>query len=275
MLKPIVIMFIAMSMIPAGDLSGKLMTEGMGVHPSFVALSRFVLGALIVAPLAPHGTWALLADWRVWLRACSIAFGVLAIQTALRTEALADVFAAFFVGPIISFALSALFLREPAGWLRSLLMLAGFCGVLLVVRPGVGGSPGLIWALVAGSCYGTFLTTSRWLSHIGSPLQLTATQLVASAVIVAPFSLPHLPAFTWPIAGLSLSSAAFSMGGNLLLLYVYARAESTKMAPLVYFQLIAATGLGWLVFNELPDLYTITGLFVILAAGLTSASLRR
>jgi len=36
-----------------------------------------------------------------------------------------------------------------------------------------------------------------------------------------------------------------------------------------------ATGLGWLVFGDLPDLYTITGLCVILAAGLTSASLRR
>jgi len=62
--------------------------------------------------------------------------------------------------------------------------------------------------------------------------------------------------------------------GNLLLLYAYQLVPATRIAPLVYFQLVAAVGLGWLIFNDLPDIWTWTGLVVILTAGLASARLR-
>ena len=127
-------MFIAMSMIPAGDLAGKLLTGSYGASPVFVAWSRFLIGMAILLPFVRFSAFRLLADWRLWLRALLITCGILSIQTALRTEPLANVFAAFFVGPIVSFTLSAVLLREPAGLWRSLLMLLGFCGVLLVVR---------------------------------------------------------------------------------------------------------------------------------------------
>ena len=50
---------------------------------------------------------------------------------------------------------------------------------------------------------------------------------------------------------------------------------AVKLAPMVYFQLVAAVGLGWMVFSDLPDLWTWTGLAVVLSAGLASAALRR
>ncbi|WP_232825445.1 DMT family transporter [Albibacillus kandeliae] len=268
-------MFIAMSMIPAGDLAGKLLTGSYGASPVFVAWSRFLIGMAILLPFVRFSAFRLLADWRLWLRALLITCGILSIQTALRTEPLANVFAAFFVGPIVSFTLSAVLLREPAGLWRSLLMLLGFCGVLLVVRPGIGGSGGLIWAALAGSFYGAYLTASRWVAKVGSPLEITFTQLVMSALILAPLGLASLPAPSWPVAGLAATSAAFSMAGNLLLLWAYSRTVSTRLAPLVYFQLIAATGLGWAVFGDFPDPITIAGLVLIIGAGLVSASLRR
>jgi drug/metabolite transporter (DMT)-like permease len=64
------------------------------------------------------------------------------------------------------------------------------------------------------------------------------------------------------------------MLGNLLLLYAYKHAPASRIAPLVYFQLVAAVGLGWLIFAELPDLWTWVGMAVILTAGLASARLR-
>lgn len=275
MWQAVLIMFIAMSMIPAGDMSGKLLTTVHGVEPAFVAWSRFVIGTALILPFVPARAWTLLTNWRIWLRASFMAGGISSIQIALQTEPLANVFAAFFIGPILSYALSALLLREPATLARSLLMALGFLGVLLVVRPGFGGTIGLGWAVLAGCFYGTFLTASRWLSHLGSPLELSLTQLFISALIVLPFGITNLPAATWPVAGLSIASAAFSMGGNLLLLFAYTRAPSTILAPLVYFQLVAATGLGWAVFGDLPDIYTWGGLTLVIGAGLASASLRR
>ncbi len=277
MQRAIPIMFIAMSLIPAGDSAGKILTTGMGVAPVFVAWSRFAIGALMVLPFLPRGTWALMRDWRLWLRAATLASGITCIQTALQTEAIANVFAAFFIGPMISYLLAALFLRERITLLRSALILLGFCGVLLVVRPGMGGGsggPGLLFAVAAGLFYGVFLTMSRWLSDLAAPLALTFTQLAMSAVMLLPLGLMNLPDATLAVAGLATTSALFSMLGNLLLLYAYRRAPATRLAPLVYFQLIAAVLLGLFLFSTLPDALTWAGLAVIIAAGITSARLR-
>ena len=277
MQRAIPIMFIAMSLIPAGDSAGKILTGSLGVAPVFVAWSRFALGALMVLPFLPRGTWALMRDKRLWLRAATLAAGITCIQTALQTEDIANVFAAFFIGPMFSYLLAALFLRERITLLRSALILLGFLGVLLVVRPGMGGSSGgagLLFAVAAGLFYGVFLTMSRWLSDLAPPLALTFTQLAMSALMLLPLGLLNLPPATLPVAGLAGASALFSMLGNLLLLFAYRRAPATRLAPLVYFQLIAAVLLGLFLFNTLPDALTWAGLAVIIAAGITSARLR-
>ncbi|SDG91472.1 DMT family transporter [Sulfitobacter delicatus] len=277
MQRAIPIMFIAMSLIPAGDSAGKILTGGLGVAPVFVAWSRFAIGALLVLPFLPRGTWALMRDKRLWLRAATLAAGITCIQTALQTEAIANVFAAFFIGPMFSYLLAALLLRERITLLRSALIMAGFIGVLLVVRPGMGGTsggPGLLFAVAAGLFYGVFLTMSRWLSDVAAPLALTFTQLAMSAVMLLPLGLLNLPPATLEVAGLASLSALFSMLGNLLLLYAYRRAPATRLAPLVYFQLIAAVLLGLFLFNTLPDTLTWAGLAVIITAGITSARLR-
>lgn len=274
MQRAVLIMFVAMSLIPAGDSAGKLLTSVHGAAPVFVAWSRFALGTLLVLPFLPAGSLALLRNWRVWIRAAVLACGITSIQTALQTADVATVFAAFFIGPMFSYVLAAIFLREPVTWLRSLLILLGFAGVLLVVQPGADVDAGILWAIAAGLCYGTFLTMSRWLSGLGHPLALTFTQLSISAVLLLPLGLLHLPQATPAIAGLTLASAACSMLGNLLLLFAYRINRATVVAPLIYFQLIAAVLLGWAIFGDLPQAHTWAGLLLIIGAGIASTRLR-
>lgn len=274
MQRAVIIMFFAMSLIPAGDSAGKLLTGTYATAPIFVAWSRFAVGALLVLPFVSPNAWGLLRNWRIWLRAATLAAGISCIQMALLVEEIATVFATFFVGPLVSYVLAAIFLREPVTRMRSLLILLGFCGVLIVVRPGVGASTGVLWALAAGSCYGAFLTMSRWLGSLGTPLSMSFTQLFIAAVLLLPAGLTNIPEFTGTVATLTLTSALCSMLGNLLLLYAYGLAPATRLAPFVYFQLIAAVGLGWLVFGDLPDVWTWAGLLVILSAGLASTRLR-
>lgn len=274
MQRAVLIMFVAMSFIPLGDSAGKLLTTTLGISPIFVAWSRFTLGALLVLPFLPPHTMHLLRNWRIWVRAAVLACGITSIQFALVSTDIATVFAAFFIGPMFSYILATIFLREPVTLPRSLLVLLGFAGVLLVVRPGLGGDLGVLWAVLAGLFYGTFLTMSRWLGGIAAPVSLIYTQLLIAGLILTPFGLMYLPTPTAPIAALTLASAACSMLGNLLLLYAYRIAPATKLAPLVYFQLIAATLLGWTIFGNLPDTYTWAGLVLIIGAGLASARLR-
>ncbi|MCX7567844.1 DMT family transporter [Sulfitobacter sp. F26169L] len=274
MQRAVLIMFLAMSLIPAGDSAGKLLTGTFDIAPIFVAWSRFAVGAVMVLPFVSRNAWALLLDWRIWARAATLALGITSIQMALQVEQIATVFAAFFVGPLISYVLAVIFLREPVTRMRSALVLLGFIGVLIVVRPGLGASVGVLWALAAGACYGVFLTMSRWLGHLGSPIALTFTQLFIAALLLLPLGIVNLPAFSGAVTALTATSALCSMLGNLLLLYAYKFAPATRVAPLVYFQLVAAVGLGWIIFADLPDAWTWTGLVVVLVAGLASARLR-
>ncbi|NKW91628.1 DMT family transporter [Rhodobacteraceae bacterium R_SAG9] len=275
MWKTFVLMFVAMSMIPAGDTAGKLMTQDFGTSPLFVAWSRFVLGSLIALPLLRPDALRLLTNWRIWLRAALLTGGITCIQTALQTAPLADVFAAFFIGPLFSYLLSVLLLGETVTRARSALMGLGFLGVMLVVRPSFDMSPGLLWALAAGLFYGAFLTASRWLAPIARPTSLLFTQLFLAAVMMTPFCLNQIPPMTPTLAGLTAASAILSMGGNFLLLFAYARAEAAVLAPFVYLQLVSAVALGWLIFKDLPDAYTWLGLSLIIGAGIASALLAR
>jgi len=64
------------------------------------------------------------------------------------------------------------------------------------------------------------------------------------------------------------------MLGNLLLLYAYKTAPATRLAPLVYFQLLAAVILGWVFFDTWPAMLTWVGLLIVMGAGIASARLR-
>ncbi len=274
MQRAVLIMFLAMSLIPAGDSAGKLLTGTYAVAPLFVAWSRFLVGAVLILPFVPRSAWRLMRNWRIWVRAVLLAAGISCIQIALQSTDIATVFATFFVGPLLSYVLAVIFLREPVTRLRTALVVIGFIGVLIVVRPGMGATEGVFWALMAGVSYGVFLTMSRWLGPLGTPMEMILTQLVIAAVLLLPFGLLNFPTLSGPVAALTLTSAVCSMLGNLLLLYVYKFAPATRIAPLVYFQLVAAVGLGWTVFGELPDVWTWAGLIVIVSAGLGSTRLR-
>lgn len=274
MWKAAAIMFIAMSFIPAGDSAGKLLSSVHGAPPIFIAASRFLVGALIVLPFVLRDGWRIYSDWRLWLRGLMLTGGIVSIQIALKTAPLADVFAAFFIGPAFSTVLAIVLLREPLDLRRAVLLGLGFGGVLMVVRPGLEAAPGLEYAVLAGMFYGAYLTASRWLGGVVAPRILLFSQLALSAVVTVPIALPHIPEITTEIAWLTLASAICSMLGNGLLILAYRIELASRLAPLVYFQLVAATVLGWMIFGDLPDLLTWAGLAMILGSGIASALLR-
>ncbi|WP_341863937.1 DMT family transporter [Gymnodinialimonas sp. 57CJ19] len=279
-LRALPLMLLAMALIPAGDTAGKLLSAGVGtggvpVAPIFIAWSRFAIGALMIAPFVAHLVEPrLFTDWRVWLRGFLVAGGITSILTALSTEPIANVFGAFFVGPIVSWLLSVWLLREPFSAPRFGLICLGFVGVILVVKPGFGMTPGMGFAVLAGLFYGCYLVMSRWMANIARPRALLFSQLVIGALILSVPGIWAMPSITAPVVGLTLISAACSMLGNLLLIIAYRRAEASRMAPFVYSQLIWATLLGALVFDALPDGLALAGIVLVLASGFASLAVR-
>lgn len=188
---------LATTAIVCGDTAGKLLT-GAGVQPLFVAWSRFALAALLLfwmLGLRPTGLGRLL-DWRLILRAALIVGAIASILTALRTEPIANVFGAFFIGPIVAYVLSALLLGERVSWARTVMLALGFAGVLLVVRPGGEMGTGMIFAVLAGTLYGSYLAATRWLTAFYPPPFLLGSQLLIGAVLLLPAGLACIPAST-------------------------------------------------------------------------------
>lgn len=263
----VAMMSLGMLLIPLGDTAGKLMTS-TGIAPFFVAWSRYLVGLLVLLPFALHkDAFGLLKNWRIWVRSAIQAITITTILTALKTEPIANVFAAFFLGPMVSYILSVTLLKEVPSTLRLILLAIGLIGVFLVVKPGFGMTTGLAWAAFSGICYGVFLTASRWVSPYGKPVHLMMTQLFIGALLLTPLGLLNLPTVTPAVSGLVLWSGVASMFGNLLLIFAYARAGASVLAPFVYVQLIGATAYGWLAFGNLPDGLSALGLVVIFLSG--------
>ncbi len=270
-------MLIAMSCIPAGDAMAKLLVQHYAVPTTFIAWARFGVGFLLILPFVNRRNFRLagLMDWRVLLRGVLIGAAVSAILRGVAAEDLATVFGAFFIGPILSYFLSALVLGERIGAAQTALLFIGFCGVLLVVKPGFGMTPGVTFAALAGVLYGIYLTTGRWLSSATPPMPLLFAQHLVVRGVLTPTGLPDTPEIGGAMGPLLLLSGLFSMLGNFLLLFAYRAGEATRLAPFVYFQLVAATVLGLVIFGDLPDALALLGVLLLLASGFASLALRR
>ena len=271
------LVFAAVTFVVLGDTAGKVLTAG-GVEPIFVAASRFAIGAFLLLPVSGLRLKELraLRDWRVVVRGAAIAGGILCILTALKTEPIANVFGAFFIGPVISYVLAILVLGERPSFGRSALLGIGVIGVILVVKPGFGASAGIFFALLAGVSYGIYLATTRSLAGRYRPRLLLMSQLLIGSVLLVPLAgAAVIPALTPVTLWLLLASAAGSALGNYLLVLANRRGEASLIAPLVYTQLLSATAVGVWVFGDWPDLWALVGLTLILVSGLGALVLSR
>ena len=166
---------------------------------------------------------------------------------------------------------AALFLGEPVGWRRWLAIIAGFVGVLIVIRPGPEGfSLAAVYVVASVFCAATRDLCTRRIGREVPSLFIT----VVTAVSIALFGgLMIVPMGGWqPMSGNSLmmlaaSSIALLIGYQSIVLAMRS-GEISFVAPFRYTSLLWAIGIGMLFFAEQPDIWMITGVGVIVASGL-------
>lgn len=174
-----------------------------------------------------------------------------------------------FVAPLITTALSPVFLGEKVGLRRWTAVIIGFLGILVVIRPGIiEFNIASIAAVGTGCFYGIYLIITRKLHSTDSPLlTLLLTGVVGSiiATFFVPFVWinPNLVQWSW----LSLMGI-FACLGHLLLIYSLRYADASKLAPFGYFEIVPNIILGYYLFNDFLDLWSFLGLFVIITSGL-------
>ena len=173
-----------------------------------------------------------------------------------------------FVAPLVTTAISPIFLNEKVGIRRWSAVLIGFIGCLVVIRPGfLEFNLATIAALATGCFYGIYLVITRKLHSTDNPLlTLLLTGLVG--FIIASFFVPIVWINPTPTQWSWLAlMGIFACLGHILLIYSLRFADASKLAPFGYFEIITNIILGYYVFKDFPDVWTFIGLFIIISSG--------
>lgn len=189
---------------------------------------------------------------------------------ALKTLQLAETQSIFFFAPMLITALAGPLLGEWAGWRRWLAVLVGFAGVLVITRPGYQTFElGHLFALCATFSYSCYVIMTRRMGATETPESLIFYSALAPAVLMAPVVPFTASAPPDVLHWLLLLGLGFFGGfGHWLLIKAYRQATTTALAPYPYLQIVWMVLFGYLVFDQLPDGWTLAGAAVIVASGL-------
>jgi drug/metabolite transporter (DMT)-like permease len=226
------------------DASAKYLLPEL--NPPTIVFLRYLLGLL----------FALLA---------STAFNF----TALQYLQLAQTAAIMFSNPLWVCSLSHLMLNERVGPRRWAAVIAGFGGVLIIMRPGFGG---FHWAMIlsilaalSGALYQ--LTTRRVGADDRSETSLLYGTLwgTVCALPAMAFSFQMPSGWQWPVLIFAGFCGSF---GHYLLIAAHRLAPASLLAPYSYTQILWMTVLGYALFGQIPDRVTLVGTLVVVASGL-------
>ena len=270
-LRGLFLMGLGFLLFSVADAQAKLLTEFF--HPVQIVWAR-QLGLLagVIAALALLGP----SIFATRHPALQFGRGLLAVTSAvcfifaIKFVPLADAVAISFVAPFLVTAMGALFLGETVGPRRWSAVIIGFCGALIVIRPGLGVMhPAGFLVVVAATAFAARQVLSR---HLARDDRTVTTVAYTALVSILALSIP-LP-FFWTMPelgmqwGLLFGVAVFAALGELMIIKSLEIAHASVLAPVHYSLLIWGTFWGWLIFDQLPDVWTWVGALVIVMTGL-------
>ena len=210
-------------------------------------------------------------DWRlIGMRCVSEIAAAYFFLSALLQMPLANAIAILQVLPLAVSLAAALFLGESLGWKRMTAILIGFCGMLLIVRPGPDGfSIWSIYALLAVLCVTCRDLVTRQLSPGVPSLTVTLVAAISVTIFAGVASVPQgWSQLTPNLWALIVGSSIFILGGYFFSVQVMRQGDISFIAPFRYTSLIFALALGWLIFGDWPDGLTMIGAGIIVTTGL-------
>jgi drug/metabolite transporter (DMT)-like permease len=201
---------------------------------------------------------------------------------ALQYLPLAEATALYFVSPLIVVLLAPMILRETVGFKQYAAVALGMVGMLLIVNPLDNASTtqsadtevslfGSLLMLVAATGYALVQLLTRKLAH-----RVQSEQMFAYSALICWLLGLVVLIFWWPTKWPNLRDTleiilmGFSGGiGQFLLIYAFKTVPASTLAPFNYFQLVLAVIFGELFFAQMPSLLSLTGIALIVVAGLS------
>lgn len=259
-------------------LSGAIRYLGQEMHPFEVAFFRNLFGLAFMLPWLVHAGLAGLRTRKLGLYTTRCLLGLASMLcwfTALALLPIAQAVALSFTAPLFATVMAAVFLKETVRARRWTATVLGFVGVLVILwpqldMPGGGGS---------FSTGASLAILSTILSVIVSLIvkRLSATEPANAIVtymvlIMTPMSLvPAVFVWTWPPAetwAWLVAMGALGSLGHICYVRAFAMADASAVMPYDYTRLLFAAVIGWLLFGEVPTIYTWAGGAIIVASAI-------
>ena len=202
-------------------------------------------------------------------RGVLLALEICVMVTGFVLLGLVESHAVFAAYPLLVAALSGPVLGEKVGWRRWTAIGIGFVGVLVILRPGVSVfSPYALIPLLAATMFALYGLLTRYVARVDSAATSFFWTGVVGAVVMTPLGLAHWEAMTgadWGLMAILCCTAAL---GHFLLIKSYDVAEASAVQPFAYLQLVFASAIGVVVFNEAIQWNVALGAGIVVCAGL-------
>ena len=246
------VLFVSMHTIVRG-MSGEL-------HPFEIAFFRAFLGLFVLAPLVIRHRGLSLRTRNLKLhvlRGLLNAGAMLSFFYGLSITPLAQATALGFSVPLFATVLAVFFLGEVVGIKRWTAIAIGFLGTLVILRPGVievGIGPLLIIASSAIWSFALMVIKVMTRTDTSVTISLYASIFLSPIVFAAalPFwEMPTIGQFTRMFVLAALGTLAQTLMNQSLKI-----ADTSVVLPVDFTKLIWATLLGYLFFEEIPDIFT-------------------
>jgi drug/metabolite transporter (DMT)-like permease len=270
--KGAILMLIAVCLFACLDTSAKL---GSRTVPAIETVwFRFTIHFILVAVLL--NPWRSPQAWRTSAPKLQLARAAIQIVCtglnflALSYLQIAQTLSIQFMGPIFVTILSVFFLGEVVGRYRWTAIFVSFLGVLIITRPGVGSVEPAFGLIIVSVLIGAgYSILTRRLSATES----SGSMLLIMAAFPAAILTPLMPfVWVWPATAADwiplIATGVFGAISHYFYIEAHRHAESSFLAPLQYFQFLAVLVLGFLIFGDIPTIWTLLGSSVLIGSGL-------
>jgi drug/metabolite transporter (DMT)-like permease len=276
--RGIALILLSTVFLATSDISAKYLSKTL---PSIeIAWVRFAIFALIMVPAMLPGSplFALRTSRPGFqlLRGLALLGSSILFITSLGYLPMAEASATSFVAPLFVTALSIVFLSEKVGVRRWAATIVGLAGVIVIVRPGTGAFQiAALLPIVSAFAWACTLVMTRVMSG-----REHATTTMTYSSIVGVCVMSAMVPFVWVTPSLNeilicLLVGVASTTGQWIVVLAFRYADASVLAPFSYIQLLWACILGFLIFGEVPDAWTMTGASFIVASRLYTAHRER
>lgn len=265
---------------PLLDVAAKLASDIIPVGQ--ITTFRFVIQAFLMFPFVLGMGFSLKFPRRLLprmtLRALFLIISTYCFVAAISVMPLADALAIVFIEPFILLLLGKWLFQEQVGPRRLTASIVGFIGVCFVIQPSLAvfGFAAL-FPLGTAFSFAFYMLTTRSLSRDIHPVPMQLHTAVIGSLFCIPalfladiYSIPTLdPVMPYGIYWVWLFGVGlWASISHIMMSYALKFAPSATLAPLHYLEIVSAVILGFLIFGDLPNKMSITGMFIIIGSGL-------